>query len=83
MEERIDELKGNVKAAIGKVTDNDRMEAEGKAEAAGAKAERHVKGGAKEVGGKLKEGLGALTGDEATRAAGKADQLRGKADRTD
>ena len=82
MGERTDELKGNLKEGVGKVTGNERLEAEGDAEAKGAKARRETKGAARQVGGTIKEGLGKLTGDEATEAEGKADRLRGKADQT-
>ena len=83
MQDRAEELKGNIKSGLGKAIDNEQMEAEGKTEATSARTERHVKGGAREASGKLKEGVGRLTGDDATTAEGKADQLRGKADRKD
>jgi len=43
--ERADELKGNLKEGVGKVTGNERLEAEGDAQAKGAKARRETKGG--------------------------------------
>ena len=81
MGERFDEMKGNVKEGVGKLTGNERLEAEGETEADAAKAKRETKGAAKQVGGTIKEGVGKLTGDEVTEAEGKADRLRGKADR--
>src|SRR5687767_8249462 len=82
MADRIDEFKGRVKETAGKVTDNERLEAEGQGQAEGARGRRKVKGTLKEVGGNLKEGVGKLTGDEATEAEGKAQRLRGKRQKT-
>ena len=82
MGERADEVKGNLKEGVGKITGNERLEAEGDAEAKGAKARRETKGAARQVGGTIKEGVGKLTGDEVTEAEGKATRLRGKADQT-
>ncbi len=79
MSDRMDELKGNVKEGVGKVTGNERLEVEGDAEADAAKARRETKGAVRETGGKIKEGLGKLTGTESLEAEGNADQVRGKA----
>lgn len=81
MSDRLDELKGNVKEGLGKVTGNERLEAEGDAEADTAKARRETKGAMRQAGGKVKEAVGNLTDDERLEAEGKADQLRGRADR--
>jgi uncharacterized protein YjbJ (UPF0337 family) len=81
MSDRLDELKGNVKEGLGKVTGNERLEAEGDAEADTAKARRETKGAMRQAGGKVKEAVGDLTDDERLEAEGKADQLRGRADR--
>ena len=82
MPDRLDELKGRVKETAGKLTDDERLEAEGKSQAEGARAKRKAKGGAKQVGGAVKEGIGKLTRDEATEAEGKAERVRGRAERT-
>jgi uncharacterized protein YjbJ (UPF0337 family) len=82
MGERIDELKGNVKKGAGKVTGNEELETEGRADRDTAKAKREVKGAGSELKGSAEEGLGKVTGDEETRARGVADKLKGKADRT-
>jgi uncharacterized protein YjbJ (UPF0337 family) len=82
MADRVDEFKGRVKETAGRVTDNERLEAEGKSQAEGARAGRKAKGALREVGGSIKEGVGKLTGDEATEAEGKADKLRGRAQKT-
>ncbi len=81
MSDRMDELKGNVKEGVGKLTGNERLEAEGDTEADAAKARRETKGAAREAGGSIKEKVGDLTGSERTEAEGKADKLRGKAER--
>jgi uncharacterized protein YjbJ (UPF0337 family) len=82
MTNRIDELKGRVKEAAGKVTDDKGLEAKGKSQAEGARAGRKIKGAAREAGGVLKEAAGKITGDERTEVEGKAGRLRGKAERT-
>jgi uncharacterized protein YjbJ (UPF0337 family) len=80
MSDRIDELKGNLKEGVGKVTGNERLEAEGEAEADVAKARRETKGAAREAAGSVKEGVGKLVDNERLEAEGKADRLRGKAE---
>ena len=82
MADRLDELKGRVKETAGKVTDNERLEGEGKSQAEGSRAKRKAKGSARQVGGAVKEGVGKLTKDEATEAEGKAERVRGEAERT-
>jgi uncharacterized protein YjbJ (UPF0337 family) len=79
MADRVDEFKGRVKQTAGRVTDNERLETEGKTQAESARTGRKAKGALREVGGSIKEGVGKITGDEATEAEGKADKLRGHA----
>lgn len=81
MGDRMDELKGNLKEGAGKLTGNERLEAEGDAQADAAKARRETKGAMQQTGGKIKEGLGDLTGNDRLEAEGEADQMRGKAKR--
>ncbi len=81
MSDRMDEMKGNLKETAGKLTGNDRLEAEGDAEADAAKARRETKGAAREAGGTVKERLGDLIDNERLEADGKSDRLRGKAER--
>jgi len=81
MSERMDEMKGNLKQGVGKMTGNEEMEAEGKAEHDTAKASREIKGAGTELKGHVEEGVGRVTGNDETRARGIADQLKGKADR--
>ncbi len=82
MSDRIEELKGRVKEGVGKITGNERLEAEGDAQAEVARGDRKAKGAAREAGGVIKETVGKITGDEVIEAEGKAERLRGKAQRT-
>ena len=54
--------KATSKQGVGKVTGNNKMEAEGKAEHDSAAARREVKGAANQVKGSVEEGLGKVTG---------------------
>jgi len=81
MGDRIEEAKGNLKEGLGKVTGNERLQAEGEAESDAAKAARETKGAGNQIKGSVEEGLGKLTGDEETRARGAADRLKGDAQR--
>jgi uncharacterized protein YjbJ (UPF0337 family) len=81
MGERIDELKGDMKQGVGKMTGNRDMQAEGKAEHDTAKASREAKGMANQVKGRIEEGLGKVTGDDETRARGTADRIKGDTQR--
>ena len=82
MDERLDELKGQVKEGAGELTGNERLEAEGEAEQQRARTERNVKGAGDQLAGGAKEGLGSLTGNRTLEAEGEAQQLRGDAKRT-
>ena len=81
MGERIDEMKGNIKEGVGKLTGNEEMQAEGRAEKDAAKAKREIKGTAESVKGSVEEGLGKVTGDDETRARGMADRIKGDTER--
>ena len=80
MGDRIDELRGKVKEGLGKLTGNERLEAEGEVQSGTARAKRKTKGALREAGGAVKEGFGKLTGREVTEAEGTAEKLRGKAE---
>jgi len=82
MGDRMDEAKGNIKEGFGKVTGNEKMQAEGRAEHDTAKGRREVKGAANQVKGSVEEGLGRVTGDDETRARGTADRIKGDTQRT-
>ena len=79
MGERIDELKGNVKAGVGKLTGDARTEVDGRGEAQSARAKRKAKGAFQKAGGSLKEGVGDMLGNEQMESQGKADRLKGEA----
>ncbi len=76
MGDRVDQLKGELKEGLGKVTRNRRLEAQGEIEAHAAKARRRRKAAVQEVRGDLKEAFGTLTGDASMEAEGKADRVR-------
>ena len=78
MNDRIDELKGNVKKGVGKLTNDREMEAEGRAEQDTAKAKRKAKGVGNQIKGQVEQTVGRATGDEETEAQGIADRLKGK-----
>ena len=80
MGDRIDELKGNVQQGLGKLTGDERLEAEGEVRSGTARAKRKTKGALRQAGGAAKEGFGKLTGREATEAEGTAEELRGEAE---
>ena len=83
---KLEELGGSIKETAGRLTGNERMEAEGEASKLKgegrqevAKGVGRVKGAAEDVMGNVKQGLGKLTGDDSTRAEGVADEARGEA----
>jgi uncharacterized protein YjbJ (UPF0337 family) len=81
MSDRVEEAKGSVKEGVGKLTGNERLEAEGQAEHDAAHAAREAKGVGNQVKGSVKENVGKLTGNEQTEAEGVADRLKGDAQR--
>jgi uncharacterized protein YjbJ (UPF0337 family) len=82
MSDRGEELKGKIKKGVGQATGNERLQAEGEAEATEGRAKRKTKGALREAGGTIKEGVGKLTGSETTEVDGKAVRLRGKAEQS-
>jgi len=80
--ERIDEFKGSVKEGAGKLTDDPRLEAEGRGEKNVARAERTIKGVGDQVKGAIEQGVGKVTGDQESRAEGKVDSAKGDIERT-
>jgi len=74
---RMDEVKGSLKSAAGKVTGNERMEAEGKAEKNAGKAARETEGAADQVAGNVKMAAGKLVGNKRLHAEGQADDVKG------
>jgi uncharacterized protein YjbJ (UPF0337 family) len=78
MSERVDEFKGSAKEAAGKVTDNERLEAEGKAQRLKAKSDRETKGAVNQTVGRVKDAVGEAVGNERLEAEGEAQRLKGK-----
>ncbi len=78
MPDKPNELKGNLKETAGKLTGNERMENEGRAEKDVAKTERKASGAWDRTKGSVKEGAGKLTGNEDMEAEGKWDKAKGK-----
>lgn len=86
VEGAVQELSGKIKAGLGKLTGNERLEAEGRATALkgkatqeGAKAIERVKGKVQEVAGSIKAGAGDLVDDKSMEVEGHAKELEGKA----
>jgi uncharacterized protein YjbJ (UPF0337 family) len=81
-----EELKGNVKRAVGDAIGNQQMEAEGEAERLkgqgrqeGAKASERVKGTGEELKGNIKSAFGDIVDDPQLEAEGEAERLKGQA----
>jgi uncharacterized protein YjbJ (UPF0337 family) len=78
MTSRIDEAKGAVKETAGKVTGNERLEAEGKTERTTAKVGRETAGAANQAAGTIKREVGDALDNERLEAEGEAQRLKGK-----
>ena len=61
------------------MTDNERLEAEGKDQQAAAKASRETKGTANQAMGNVKDAVGDATDNERLEAEGEAQKAKGKA----
>jgi uncharacterized protein YjbJ (UPF0337 family) len=80
-----EQIGGKIKKFIGKVTGNERVEAEGEAKALmgkareeAAKAAERVRAKAEELKGAVKNRVGHVVDDETMAAEGKAEELRGE-----
>jgi uncharacterized protein YjbJ (UPF0337 family) len=78
MSDRVDEVKGKVKEGAGKLTGDEQMEVEGRAESETAEAKREAKGAANKVKGSVQENVGKVTGSEKMQAEGTATRLKGE-----
>jgi uncharacterized protein YjbJ (UPF0337 family) len=78
MGERLDELKGSLKAGLGKATGDEGLETEGQTQRSAARGSRKVKGGLQEAAGRAQEALGTLTGNAEAEAEGAARRAGGK-----
>jgi len=81
-----EELKGKVKKGFGRVTGDDDMEAEGRAEEVfgrgkqeAAKGVERAKGRGEEILGAVKKHIGRALGNRKTEAQGQAHQAKGRA----
>ncbi len=80
-----EETKGNLKQAVGNLTGNEQMQAEGRAEELKgesrqetAKAVGTAKGMGEEAKGNLKQAVGDLIDNEQMQAEGRAEELKGE-----
>jgi uncharacterized protein YjbJ (UPF0337 family) len=80
------EVGGKIKAGVGKLIGNDKMEAEGKAKAfegkvqkETAKAAERAKGSVEETVGAAKNRIGNLVGADQMAAKGRVEELKGEA----
>jgi uncharacterized protein YjbJ (UPF0337 family) len=85
VEGAIEQVGGKIKSSLGKVTGNERMEAEGRAtelkgqaKQEAAKATERVKGKVEELVGGAKSVAGDVIDDETLEAEGDAQRLKGK-----
>ena len=81
-----EQIGGKIKAAVGKVVGNERLQAEGEAKRLkgvareeAARAAERTKGKAQEVAGAVKNRIGAVIDDEELEAEGKLKELEGEA----
>lgn len=81
-----EEIGGKIKGALGRLTGDEQMEAEGRAKELkgegkqeAAKAGERVKGAVEEATGALKNRVGAVIDNEQMQAEGKAKELKGEA----
>jgi uncharacterized protein YjbJ (UPF0337 family) len=86
VEGAVEELGGRVKAGVGAVLGNDRLELEGRAAALKGKVKQEVskaletvKGKIQEVAGSVKSAAGELADDDSMQAEGKTKELEGEA----
>jgi uncharacterized protein YjbJ (UPF0337 family) len=83
-----EEVGGKLKKAAGKVLDNKRLEAEGRAQELkgearqeAAKGVARAQGAVEQASGAVKRGVGAAIGSERLEAEGEVDRLKGEARR--
>lgn len=85
-EGKAEELGGKIKKGIGKVIDNEQMEAEGlvkekkgEAKQEAAKSAERTKGKVEEIVGTVKNRVGAVIDNEQMQVEGRAEELQGEA----
>ena len=78
---RSDELKGGLKEGLGKLTGDEALETEGRAQKQGGRARRKVSGAVTETKGNFKQVIGNTLDSPTLEAEGQADRRRGRAER--
>ena len=75
------EIVGGIKKGLGKLTGDEALEAEGTAQQAAGRGERHVSGAKHGVTGTVKSAAGDLLGSPSLKAEGEAEKLKGRVER--
>lgn len=78
---RGDELKGGIKEGLGKLTDDESLEREGRSQKKMARAQRKAGGALSEAKGSVKKAAGEALDSPSLKAEGEADRVRGRAER--
>jgi uncharacterized protein YjbJ (UPF0337 family) len=79
---RKDEFMGGVKEGLGKMTGNEGLEAEGKAQKNMGEAKREMSGAAHEAKGGFKKAAGKLLGSPTLQAEGEVEKAQGRIERS-
>jgi len=77
----MNEIKGGLKEAAGKVTGDEGLEAEGAAQKTAGEAERKTSGAVTEAKGSVKKAVGDLIDSPTLEAEGTVDKMKGRAER--
>jgi uncharacterized protein YjbJ (UPF0337 family) len=78
---RSDEIKGGLKAGLGKLTGDEGLEAEGNAQKVSGRTRRKAGGAMREARSSLKRAAGKVIDSPELRADGEVDRLHGRAER--
>ena len=78
---RMNEFKGGLKEAAGKLTGDEGLEAEGAAQKSAGKAERKTSGAFTEAKGSVKKAVGDMIDSPTLEAEGTVDRVKGRAER--
>jgi uncharacterized protein YjbJ (UPF0337 family) len=78
---RTEEMKGGVKKAVGKVTGDEALQAEGASQEERGRARRKASGAMNETKGSLKRGAGKAMDSPTLEAEGEVERRRGRAER--
>ena len=75
------EIKGGLKEGLGKLTGDDSLEQEGRAQKGMGRAQRKTGGAVNEAKGNVKKAAGEVLDSPSLKAEGEAERLRGRAER--